>query len=477
MNELHYLSASEAIEAFRARTLSPVELLTATFERMDKVNGEVNAITHRFDDEAMTAAKESEARYLGKGDEPRPLEGIPMAVKDEEDMAGKPCTEGSLLYADRIADRDSVFVERMRASGAILHARTTTTEFCASWMSHTRLWGITRNPWNLGFGVGGSSSGSAASLAAGFATLASGSDIGGSIRIPASLNGVVGFKPPYGRVPQPTPWNLDTYCHVGPLARTVADCARYLNSVAGSHPADHVSLPNYLTLPTTFESVKGRRIGVSTGFGDFAVDPEIRANTQRTADALRAAGAVVEEIEIPFDTAKLTRATTIHFDLGLFADLDALGEDAAELLTDYIANDVKRGRSNLGSPADGLALEVELQAVVSELHQRFDAIVCPMVCTRGFEAGSSYLDTPLVIDGATIDNWVCHTAAMLFNVASRCPVLSVPSGLADNGVPTGVQIVGRPYDDLTVFEIGAALEADGPWLDLREGPTFRRDEA
>ena len=189
MTELHYLSAGEAIDAFRANTLSPVELLAATFARMDEVNGKVNAITHRFDEEAMAAAKESEARYLGKGEAPRPLEGIPMAVKDEEPMEGKPCTEGSLLYKDRIEDHDSAFVERMRASGAILHARTTTTEFCASWMSHTKLWGITRNPWNPDFGVGGSSSGSAASLAAGFATLASGSDIGGSIRIPARRRG------------------------------------------------------------------------------------------------------------------------------------------------------------------------------------------------------------------------------------------------------------------------------------------------
>jgi Asp-tRNA(Asn)/Glu-tRNA(Gln) amidotransferase A subunit family amidase len=475
LTDLHYLSASEAIEAFRARTLSPVELLSATLKRMDEVNGDVNAITHRFDDEAMAAAKESEARYFGKGDPPRPLEGIPLAVKDEEPMLGKPCTEGSLLHADRIADHDSAFVERMRASGAILHARTTTTEFCASWMSHTKLWGITRNPWNLDFGVGGSSSGSAAALAAGFATLASGSDIGGSIRIPASLNGVVGFKAPYGRIPQETPWNLDTYCHVGPLARTVGDCARFLNSVAGQHPADHVSLPNYLTLPYRFDSIEGRRIGVSSGFGDFAIDPEVRNNTRRTAEALAAAGAVVEEIEIEFDTEKLTRAVTIHFELLMFAGMDETSEEVSAQFTDYIAASAKLGRSNGGTPAEGLALETELHAIVSGLHERFDAIVCPMVCTRGFEAGNSYLDSPLVIDGVKTDNLVCHTAAMLFNVASRCPVMSVPSGLADNGVPTGVQIVGRPYDDLTVFEIAAALERNGPWLDLREGPTFRRD--
>ncbi len=475
MTDLHKLSAGDAIEAFRARKLSPVELLTATYARMDEVNGDVNAITHRFDDEAMAAAKASEARYLGKGEAPRPLEGIPMAVKDEEPMAGKPCTEGSLLYADRIADHDSVFVARMRASGAILHARTTTTEFCASWMSHTKLWGITRNPWNLNFGVGGSSSGSGAALAAGFATLASGSDIGGSIRIPASLNGVVGFKPPYGRIPQGTPWNLDTYCHVGPLARTVTDCARYLNSVAGQHPADHVSLPNYLTLPYAFEPIEGRRIGVSTGFGDFAIDPEIRHNTHRTADALKAAGAVVEEIEIEFDTEKLTRAVSIHFELLMFAGINVADKEVPDRLTDYIAASAKLGHSNGGTPAEGFGLETELHAIVSGLHQRFDAIVCPMVCTRGFAAGHSYLDSPLVIDGVQVDNLVCHTAAMLFNVASRCPVMSVPSGRADNGVPTGVQIVGRPYDDLTVFEIAAALERDGPWLDLSDGPTFRRD--
>ena len=216
-DDLHYLSAAEALARFRDRSLSPVDLLDAVTARADAVEPTVNALCHERYEAAREEARAAEARYAGRGDgEPRALEGIPLAIKEEEEVAGQPWTQGSLIYKDLVAEQSSVFAQRMLDAGAIVHARTTAPEFSCALFTHSRLHGVTRNPWNPEFGVGGSSGGSGAALASGTTTLASGSDIGGSIRAPASFNGVVGFKPPYGRVAQAVPFNLDTYCHCGP---------------------------------------------------------------------------------------------------------------------------------------------------------------------------------------------------------------------------------------------------------------------
>lgn len=472
MSELCYMSATDAIEAFRAGTLSPVELTKAVLEQADAVDGDVNALTHRFDEEALLAAEESEARYAGRAGDPRPLEGIPLALKDNISVAGQPNTQGSLLFAEVVAEADAPWVDRLRSAGAIFHARTATPEFCAAMWTHSKLWGVTRNPWNLDVAVGGSSGGAGAALASGTATLATGSDIGGSIRIPASLNGVVGFRPPYGRIPIEPPKNLDTYVSVGPMARTVADCALFLNASTGPHARDPVSLPDYATVPAQLGDVSRLRIAVSPGFLDFAVDPEIVTNTQRTAEALRGAGAQVDDVEIPVDADDLAGALGVHMQLQMTAGFDQLGDEFADVLNDYIleaAGTVGEFAGDL-TPAQGFEKEASVHAAIASVHRDYDAIVLPTLPTRGMEAGNSYVGEPLVIDGTEVHSKLNWTFTQIFNVCSRLPVLAVPSGLAGNGVPTGVQIVGRPYDDLTVFEIGAALEDEAPWTDLATGP-------
>src|SRR3954453_1180785 len=298
MSDLDSLSGTEALTRFRARELSPVELLDAVIARAAEVEPTVNALCHTFYDEARGQAREAEARYLGHGEPPRALEGIPVAIKEEEAIEGQPWTQGSLLYRDLVAETTSAFARRHFEAGAIVHARTTAPEFSCAGFTQSRLWGVTRNPWNPRFAVGGSSGGSGAALAAGTTTLASGSDIGGSIRIPASFNGVVGFKPPYGRVPCDPPFNLDTYCHCGPLARTVADCALYENVLAGPDPSDITTLRPKYELPADFGSVEGMRIALSVDLGDWPVDPEVAANTRAVGEALRSAGATVEEVDL-----------------------------------------------------------------------------------------------------------------------------------------------------------------------------------
>ena len=407
---------------------------------------------------------------MGNGEEPRPLEGIPMAVKEEEAVAGEPWTQGSLIYKDLVADYTSAFARRHFEAGAIVHARTTAPEFSCAGFTQSRLWGVTRNPWNPEYAVGGSSGGSGAALASGTTTLASGSDIGGSIRIPASFCGVVGFKPPYGRVPVDPPFNLDVYCHCGPMARTVADCALYENVVAGPDPSDITTLRPKLLLPDRFDGVEDLRVALSVDLGDWPIDPEVRANTLAVGDALRAAGATVDEVDLHVPHADVQRATGIHFALGFGDWVAAQAREYGELITTY-ALDMARWCSEVAAGhtlMEGLELEAQLYAPVGALLEEYDALVCPTAGTRGLLADDDYVGHGLEVDGKQLDFYFDGLLTPVFNVMSRCPVLNVPSGFADNGVPTGVQIAGRTYDDETVFRLGAALERERPWLDVDE---------
>ncbi|MEU1229582.1 amidase [Streptomyces sp. NPDC005828] len=464
--ELAYLPATEALRRFRDRTLSPVDLMAAVIARAEAAEPTVNALAERTFDEAMAAAREAEARYAGKGEPPRPLEGLAVATKEEQPIAGRRATDGSLAFKDEIADETHPVVERVLAAGGIVHARTTTPEFSCAAVTQSRLWGVTRNPWNPAFSPGGSSGGAGAALAAGETTLATGSDIGGSIRIPASCTGTVGFKPPYGRVPAMAPFNLDTYCHDGPMARTVADCALLQNVIAGPHPLDGVSLRPKLVLPEHFEGVAGLRVALSVGLGDWPVDPEVEANTRAVADALRAAGAVVEEVDVPVTRAQVRTAAMIHFGSIFGPYITSVAAEHAELLTPYalaFAEETAGYVSEPGSLLEGLAIEGEVQAAVGTLLDRYDVLLCPTLAVPAFAADDDYTSTKVVVDGVTLDHYLEAALTTVFNIASRCPVLSVPSGFASNGVPTGVQVVGRTYDDVTVFRAAAAIEAVRPW--------------
>jgi amidase len=478
MSELHYLPATEALRMFRARELSPVELLESVIARAEDIEPTVNALCHRFFDQALEQAGEAERRYMGRGPAPRPLEGIPTAIKEEEAVAGQPWTQGSLIYRDTVADRSSCFAERILESGAIVHARTTAPEFSCAGFTHSRIWGVTRNPWNPDVGVGGSSGGSGAALASGTTTLASGSDIGGSIRIPAAYNGVVGFKPPYGRVPQETPFNLDVYCHCGPMARTVADCALFENVLAGPHPHDHVSLRPRLELPVQLPPAAGMRVAVSVDLGDRAVDPDVAAATLAAAGALREAGVQVDEVAISLPGDAVQRASAIHFRLMFAAWVEQTAREHGELMTEYALEFPRWARRIAGEAGmlEELELEAALYPPLGELLERYDALICPTCGSRGLAAGDDYVGHGLEVGGRVLSDYFESMLTPTFNILSRCPVLVVPGGFAENGVPVGIQIVGRTYDDETPFRLAAALEQVRPWLDTVERrPTLGRE--
>ena len=208
MTELHYQSAHDVLDLFRRGELSPMEHLESLIEQIETNDPVLNAVVDRRYDEARAEARSAEQRYLGKGDSPRPLEGLCVAAKEEHPMVGRPWQQGALPFVDEVAKYDHPIIDRIQNAGGIIHIRTATPEFSCAGFTHSKLWGVTRNPWNPEFTPGGSSGGSAAALAAGYAPLATGSDIGGSIRIPASFCGVVGFKPPFGRVPGLAPYQM-----------------------------------------------------------------------------------------------------------------------------------------------------------------------------------------------------------------------------------------------------------------------------
>ena len=466
--DLCYLPATEAVALFRQRKLSPVELMRAVIARAEAVEPTINAFADSYFDEALAKARKAEARYMGSGGRPRALEGIPVAIKDEMTIKGKRTTSGSLVYKDRIDTETNVLVQRLQRAGAIVHARGTTPEFCAVGICHSRLWGVTRNPWNPDYTTGGSSGGSGASLAAGSATLATGTDIGGSIRTPAACCGVVGFKPPYGRNPEVPVFNLDFYSHSGPMARTVADCALMQNVLAGPHPKDIAGLKPRKRLPAAYGTIKGWRIAYSLDLGYFQLDEDVRQSTLAALDVFRALGATVEEVSVPW-TQDCQTAVMNHLDHIFGASMARFLAEHREVMTDYVIGIAERARA---STADdflrSLEVAVELYDSVGPMLERHDAFICPTNAIPAVPAEHDPIAPGFEINGVEVDADFGWVMTHPFNMLSRCPVLSVPSGRASNGVPTGIQIVARTYDDSRVFQAATAFERAQPWLDVPE---------
>jgi Asp-tRNA(Asn)/Glu-tRNA(Gln) amidotransferase A subunit family amidase len=461
-HDLCYLPAVDALRLFEQKKLSPVELMEAVIGRANKVNGAVNASSQTFYEEALDQARKAEAKYAA-GARTRALEGLPLAVKDEMPVRGLPATSGSLALKDVVAEETAFVAERCFKAGAIMHMRTTTPEFCCSGVCHTKLWGVTRNPWNLDFSPGGSSGGTGAALAAGVATLGTGSDIAGSIRIPASLSGVVGFKPPYGRNPQGRVFNLDFYCHEGPMARSVADCAVLQNVMAGPHPRDIASLKPKLRLPLEYQPVRGLKIAWSMDLGYAEVDLEVQKNTHAALQKLSDAGATVEEVEIPWTSSVLTAA--LNYLGHLFGNsIGPLMQRHRHALTSYAREFADFGARTTGADfLESLDIAGEMYDSFGPMMEKHDAFLCPTTALPSVAADFDSTRELVHVNGVEVDPMLGWVMTYPFNILSRCPVLAVPSGRAGNGVPTGVQIVGRAYDDPTVFRVGHAIEAADPW--------------
>jgi len=452
---LIYLTAAEAVEYFKTGEISPVDLMQALIKRSELVEPHINAFTECYFDSAMDQAKAAEARYHNGSQ--RPLEGIPLAVKDEFRLKGTRRTSSSLVYQDRVDNETDVIIQRLLDAGVIVHAKTTTPEFCLLGSCHSRLWGVTRNPWNLDITTGGSSGGSGAALAAGTTTIATGTDIGGSIRIPSSLCGVVGYKAPYGRNPEIPLFNLDFYSHSGPMARSVADTAIMQNIISGPHNQDIASLREKLVLDSSIPTdLKGWRIAFSMGLDFLDIDDDIRERTEQALSIFRELGAVVEPVKIGWDES-IIDAAHHYWAHGWAATMLPLLESNRDDLTDYAVWFLENALNS--SPADFMAslqTTVEMYNRFGPLMDDYDIFVCPTLATSKIPAEFTWPQSEVTINNEQRimdeEHW---TLTYPFNMLSRCPVISVPTGITSNGVPSGLQIVSRTFDDQRVF--GAAL--------------------
>lgn len=465
--DLCYLSATEALALFKTRKLSPVEYLNAQIARAEQVEPIINAFAFKYYDEALAKAKKAEARFMKTGGRWRALEGIPLAVKDEMDIKGKLTTNGSLYLMDNVCTETHYSIERLLRAGAIVHARTTTPEFSCAGVTHSRVHGVTRTPWNPAFTCGGSSGGSGASLAAGSTPLATGSDIGGSIRIPAAACGVVGYKPPYGRNPDNTASAFDMYNVTGPITRTVADCILMQNIMCGPHPLANESIRPKYRIPHELKPIKGWKIAYSLDLGFFEVDGDVRRNTLKTLEVLKDLGAEIVEVDFGW-SARADRAVQNYLDhlygayIKSFVDSDpSLASEWAK----YCAG--THEKVTAAEFMETYKVAVEMSHGVGAILDTHHAFICPTIGSHEIPADHEP-DQPIFINGKSVDilyGWcLCHP----FNMLGRCPVLSVPSGIGDNGLPTGIQIVARHLDDKRVFQVGAALEDAQPWLDCAD---------
>lgn len=470
--DLCYLTASDALRLFKSRKLKPSELLAALQRRTSRLNPQINCFAGQYWDEAMAAAQAADARYATRGSRLRALEGIPLAVKDAQRVRGRRTTHGSLIFMHAAPDDHSdPMIERLERAGAIIFARTTTPEFCLTGVTHSRAWGVTRNPWAHDWGPGGSSGGSGAALAAGLTTLATGTDIGGSIRIPAGCCGVVGFKPPHGRNPDGPPANFDRFNHCGPMTRSLADAALMQSITAGPHPLDHDSLRARVKLPNKATNVRGMKIAYSLDFGYVNVDPVVRRNTLLAIDHFRDLGAVVEEVDLGW-TAE-TDADCLHWYNTMHFGRQAAwhSREHAHLMTGYalrMAEAVNRN-SSLDDVHKPWARAHQMYQSLGPVLASHDVFVCPTNNVPSVRADHDPWDPNFTVNGRKADPEYGWVMTHPFNMLHNCPVISLPSGFAATGVPTGIQIVGRTFDDARVFKAGLAYEkAVGGWYGSRK---------
>jgi amidase len=462
--DIAYLPAHRQLDLFATGELSPRDVVSAQIKRAEVLNHELVAFGDCCFEQALKQAAKAEAQWRrGKA---RPLEGITLAVKDAQNIAGQRTTYGSLAFRDNIAETTDPMIQRLLNAGVILVGRTTTSELCISGVNRSSVWGLGRNPWNRAYSPGGSSGGSAAALAAGLVTLATGTDMGGSIRVPASACGLAGYKPPHGRNPDSYPHALDLFCVCGPLARTAVDVVHMQNVTAGRHWQDHHSLPAPPPLDSAVTSVDGLRIACSIDLSYRRIDPEVR---QKTLDALacfRRLGCIATEVNLGW-------TDEIDADFGHWIDFMWTGRTLVSLLEtspDLLPHSLKSLArvAQRRKPEDLLRVYRRMQLMNERFGQvmsAHDIFICPTMAVPAVKADQDIMKGGLLIDGEEVDAEFGYSMTHQFNMLGYCPVVSVASGLSSSGIPTGLQIVGRPFDDATVIKAALAFEAErGPWF-------------
>ena len=465
--EYLYWNSSQLIQAYNKKELSPVEVIKSSINRARKIQPTCNAITEYFEEKAINMAKEAELSYLGKTDKPRLLEGIPLAVKEEFALEGSYRTSASFIYKNRIDNFTDVYIKRLLNGGCIPVFKTATPEFCLLGTTWSNLHGVTTNPWNNKYTPGGSSGGSGVALATGSCTIASGSDIGGSIRIPAAACGVFGYKPPYGRNPEVPYGNLDYYSHSGPMARSVDDIILMQSLTAGLNNQDIASLPKPSNFDGNFD-LQNIKIAWSDHLCGFEVEDEIINNLKNALKVFSDQGAVVEYVDPDLPNNMLDAAGT-YLTCLWGTSLKEIAKDNEELLCDYTKKFIEVSKEKtLSELVQCNNIAWDAYAKFGPLLNKYDVFICPTNAVTGIPANHGFPNLEYEFNGEIRKTEEAGDESMWlttpFNMLSRLPVMSAPTGFASNGVPTGMQIVGKAYDDNTVFKVSLGYEKQLNWL-------------
>ena len=466
-DDLCYMPASELAPLIRSKQISPVEVCETILARIDALEPSLNAFVIVTPDRAMDAAKAVEAKIM-KGEAVGPLAGITATIKDLAQTADVPTQRGSLTHKGNVHDTDTPFVTRLKNAGAVILGKTTTSEHGWKGVSQSPLTGITHNPWKLGYNAGASSAGAGTGAAAGYGALHQGSDGAGSIRMPAHFCGVFGIKPSLGRVPSWPVSNTDQVSHNGPMTRTIMDSAMMLKVMSGPHPWDHYTLeappadyPGLLR-----KGVGGLRVAYSPDLGHARVDPEVADLVSAGVKAFEEMGCQVEQVsdaDIAFakEGPELIRFFWAVHETAGFAHL--LPEWENKLDPGLVAC-IKAGDGF--SAVDYMKMRGRKLSYMEAWHRlmdRYDLLITPAVSVAAFPA-----------DRLNPEHWPQHEWDWVqwaefsypFNFSNQ-PAASIPCGFTQAGLPVGLQVVGKRFDDLGVLQASAAFEEARPWADKR----------
>ena len=472
--ELLYEPAHVLAERIRRRELSPLELMDLCLARIEQVDPLINAFVALRADEARAEAQ-AMGDALARGEDPGPLAGLPLGVKDLEDAAGLPTTHGSVPWKDHMPEQDSTLVARLKAAGAIVLGKTNTPEWGWTAMTKNLLFGPTRNPWNPERTPGGSSGGSAAAVASGMVPLATASDGGGSIRIPACFCGLFGLKPTYGRIPEGPGEPMLRFSQTaskGAVTRSVRDTAMFLDSSVGYQWEDSDSLPHpgYSYVERLENLPRDLRIAWSPTLGYARVEPDVLAQQLQAVEAFRELGYTVEEIDdaLPAHTAR-DRGLLAGIELycWIYEEMDSRPDDFGRAMladTKRCGDDLTAGRF-----ARLHRRRHEANAALNRIFERYDLLLTPQLPIEAFGAKGPFPDQ---IDGQPIERATDAVAFTFPYNLSGLPAASVPAGESKNGLPVGLQIGAAKFRDDLVLQAAYAYEQARPWADRlpRETP-------
>ena len=466
--ELAFMSAVELAQAIRQKKVSSLEATENFFQRIDRLDSQLHSYLTLCQDQALADAKSAD-EAVQSGSELGLLHGVPISIKDLEMTKGVTTTMGSAVFRDRVPDIDSIVVERVKASGAVILGKTNTPEFGQSGTTENELGDPCRNPWDTGRTPGGSSGGAAAALAAGLCTVSIGSDGGGSIRIPASFSGVFGIKPTQGRVPRFGGYGRPSANHFsqsGPLTRTVADSALLLQVVAGPDSRDVTSMrqpaPDFSA--GLDAGVKGMRLAWSADFGYAGVDPGVVDITKRAALLFAEMGATVEDAGLKMDDP--FQAFWDVFATAAYTSYGHLLEERRNDFTDYGLRALEHGQEVTGADMSRAIYEVDkIGRRLEDFFDDFDLLLTPTMAVPAFPIGQR----PSVIGGKTVEPfWGFLPFTYPINMSGQTAA-SIPCGYSEDGMPIGLHIIGPRGSEAKVLQAAAAFERAQPWEGRRPG--------